>query len=133
MAGRVHTWRPLEKRRDRRDATLVEIRIYFEGSRMLRTGFKRSFTVLDKAARQAHSTIEFIAAKNGINDYQKGLRTYPRSWNILLKDSEQQMPESPVTLCQRLGIDLRCVNDVFWMIEMMESWFLADPEALAGY
>ncbi|MBZ5606974.1 MAG: DUF4276 family protein [Acidobacteriia bacterium] len=111
----------------------MEIRIYFEGNKTLRTGFRQFFRGLEAAARQARSTIEFIAAKDGVSGYRKAIRSHPTSWNLLLKDSEQPMPLSPVQLCERLGIDSARVNDVFWMVELMESWFLADPEALAAY
>ena len=36
-------------------------------------------------------------------------------------------------LCQAKGLDLKLVNQVFWMVELMESWFLADSDALAAY
>ena len=39
--------------------------------------------------------------------------------NILLLDTER--PEAPTE------------DFVFWMVQLMEAWFLADPEALARY
>jgi len=104
----------------------MEIRIYFEGNKTLRTGFVRFFSDLERAAREAHSEIEFVAARNGTSDYREAMRSHPHAWNILLKDSEEQMPKSH-------GIDPGLVADVFWMVELMESWFLADPDALAEY
>jgi len=111
----------------------MEVRIYFEGTRTLRPGFERFFSALKSAAREANSEIEFVAARNGPSDYRKALRSHPHAWNILLKDSEEQMPKNPVALCERHGIDPTLVADVFWMVELMESWFLADPNALAEY
>ena len=111
----------------------MEVRIYFEGNKTLRPGFEIFFSALKIAAREADSEIEFVAARNGPSDYRKALRTHPRAWNILLKDSEEQMPKNPVALCERHGIDPKAVTDVFWMVELMESWFLADPDALAKY
>jgi hypothetical protein len=98
----------------------MEIRIYFEGNKALRSGFEIFFTELKVAAREAHSTIELIAARDGPQDYRKARRSHPQAWNILLQDSEGPLPT------QR-------VNDVFWMVELMEAWFLADGAALAGY
>jgi len=111
----------------------VEIRIYFEVNTTLRAGFKRFFASLEREARQAGARVDLIAAKDGPSDYRKAARSHPHAWNILLKDSEESMPESPVTLCQKLGILEAHVDDVFWMVELMESWFLADPQALADY
>ena len=111
----------------------MEIRIYFEGNVALKRGFSQLFADLERKAFQAHSTIEFFAAKNGVSDYRKAVKTFPSAWNILLKDSEQLMPGSPAALCKRLGIDALRVNEVFWMVVMTESWFLTDPDALASY
>ena len=36
-------------------------------------------------------------------------------------------------ICQRSGIDSKLADQVFWMVQSMESWFLADPDALAKY
>lgn len=111
----------------------MEIRIYFEGKSTLRAGFEALFSELNTAAREAESRIQFVSAKNGLSDYRKAERTHPQSWNILLKDSEQSMPERPVDLCAKHGIHPQLVDHVFWMVELMEAWFLADPEALADY
>jgi hypothetical protein len=111
----------------------MEIRIYFEGNRALRSGFEMFLSELKAAARKARSTLEFIAARDGLNDYRKAARTHPHAWNILLEDSEEEMPARPADLCARRGIDPQHVADVFWMVELMEAWFLADRDALAEY
>lgn len=111
----------------------MEIRIYFEGHRMLRPGFERFFSHLQQLARTKVSAIQFVAAKDGPSDYRKAQRTHPQSWNILLKDSEKEMPERPSDLCKQYGIDAVFEQDVFWMVQLMEAWFLADPDALTDY
>jgi hypothetical protein len=111
----------------------MEIRIYFEGNRALRPGFEHLFSDLRIAAREADSEIQFVAAKSGPHDYRKAARTHPHAWNVLLKDSEEQIPASPAELCRKLGIDPTLEASVFWMVELMESWFLADPNALVDY
>jgi hypothetical protein len=68
-----------------------------------------------------------------VSDYAKGCRSNPDALNILLKDSEEPLPQEPAILCRNLEIDSSRTKSVFWMVELMESWFLADPEALAGY
>jgi hypothetical protein len=123
----------MEKRRDPGNETLVEIQIYFEGNRTLRGSFDSFFSELRKLAREAGSTIELVAAKDGPSAYGKATRTHPQAWNILLKDSEQAVPTNPSQLCERHGINPAFVDRVFWMVELMEAWYLADPEALAGF
>ena len=81
----------------------MEIRIYFEGNNALRTGFRQFFGSLEKAARRARSTIEFIAAKDGVSGYRKALRSHPDSWNILLKDAEEAMPSNPFNCARNSG------------------------------
>ncbi len=61
------------------------------------------------------------------------MRTHGQAWNLLLKDSEESMPEYPRQLCERHGIDPAAGDRAFWMVELMEAWFLADREALAEY
>jgi hypothetical protein len=111
----------------------MEIRIYFEGSKLLKSGFDSFFYELQAAARQAGVGFEVFAAKDGPRDYGKAMRSHPSAWNILLKDSEQAMPTDPRQICERHGIDSGLVGSVFWMVELMEAWFLADGDALAAY
>ena len=113
----------------------MEIRIYFEGNKLLKSGFDVFFSGLRATARGSGSSLELVAARDGPRDYRKAARShrYPQAWNILLKDSEQPMPERPDDLCRRLGIDAQYKDQVFWMVELMEAWFLADREALASY
>ena len=112
---------------------MMEIRIYFEGHKGLRPGFEQLFASLREHAREQRSKIEFIAAKDGPSGYRKAARSHPKSWIILLKDSEEAMPFDAAVLCQKLGIDRSKVKDVFWMVQCMESWFLADPDAVEKY
>jgi hypothetical protein len=98
----------------------MEIRIYFEGNKALRGGFESFFAELRTSARESGSTVELIAAKDGPGVYRKAERTHPEAWNILLKDSEGPAP----TQLQK---------HVFWMVELMEAWFLADPDSLGRY
>ena len=52
------------------------------------------------------------------------MRKHSAAWNILLRDSEGPLSQDR----PRAQADL-----VFWMVEMMESWFHADKDALAQY
>lgn len=111
----------------------MRIRVYFEGNKFLKTGFDRFFSGLNAVARQKRSSIETFAAKDGISAYRKALKTDRDAWNILLKDSEGPVPSDLRALCERFGIPLAQTNDVFWMVEVMESWFLAHPEVVEAY
>jgi hypothetical protein len=101
----------------------LEIRVYFEGHKDLRIGFKTFF-------RELGPNVQFIAAKNGVSAFRKACRTHPNAWNILLKDSEGPLSQDSL---KQQGLDSKQVKSVFWMVELMEAWLLADPEALAGY
>ena len=110
----------------------MEIWIYFEGKSTLRLGFDNFFSQLRELARQNEVTLRFFAAKDGPRDFEKAPRRHPGALVLLLKDSEQPFSD-PAKLCQLNGIDPKLTAKVFWMVESMESWFLADPEALARY
>ncbi|MBV9678887.1 MAG: DUF4276 family protein [Acidobacteriaceae bacterium] len=110
----------------------MDIWIYFEGKSTLRPGFDIFFSQLHELARQNNVTLRLFAAKDGPRDFEKAPRRHPNTLIILLKDSEQPF-DDPVKLCQLRGIDPKLADKVFWMIESMESWFLADPETLANY
>jgi len=45
----------------------MEIRIYFEGNKALRSGFEIFFSELKTAAHEARSALELIAAKDGLS------------------------------------------------------------------
>jgi len=120
-------------RRTRRKTTVSEIRLYFEGDRTLEQGFSRFFSKLHEDALAARVELHIVAAKRGPDDFAKAIRANPHSWNILLKDSEEEMPRDRYALCDKHGIPRSQVGNVFWMVQLMESWFLADPEALDAY
>ena len=100
----------------------MEIRIYFEGTKALRTSFDNFLTELHELARQRNVTLRLIAAKDGPNNFRKALRSHPDSINLLLKDSERPF-DNPAKLCQQSGIDPKLFDQVFWMVQSMELVF----------
>ncbi|HZU26899.1 MAG TPA: DUF4276 family protein [Bryobacteraceae bacterium] len=112
---------------------MTQIRVYFEGHRILRTGFEQFFRELVNKAHKSGVDLSFIAGGPGPKGLAKGLRSHPQAWNILLKDSEQEMPTDRRSLCESLGIRPEHSTNVFWMVQLMEAWFLADPDALASW
>jgi hypothetical protein len=114
---------------------VTEIRIYFEGDRRLRSGFDAFFATLRDRAREKRCSFHLIAAQgNPGRDFRIAIKTHPDAWNILLKDSEG--PDSGAlssSLCEHNKWDKSQAESIFWMVEMMESWFHADKDALERF
>jgi hypothetical protein len=111
---------------------VTEVRIYFEGDPALRPGFRAFFRELTGAPGLP---LKLIAGKaTAIQDFLTAQRKHPRALNILLLDSERpddgKLFEST---CEPRGVSGAAKELVFWMIQCMESWFLADAESLAEY
>ena len=109
-----------------------KVRIHFEGDPALREGFSEFFRELTAALGRAP---KLIAGKaDPFRVFLLALETHPDALNILLIDSEG--PDDGKlfeTICQPRGIDVRSEDTVFWMVQCMEAWFLADAEALKKY
>jgi len=100
---------------------VTEIRIYFEGDVALRPGFNAFFAELREKARETRVGLRLIAAEGTPDrDFDIARRDHPDAWNILLKDSEGPLPANRD-------------DSIFWMVEMMESWFHADKDKLAEF
>ena len=102
-----------------------EIRIYFEGDKSLKPGFDAFFRQIGERADARQCKLRIVATGGTPErDFGIAMRKHPAAWNILLRDSEGPLdPSRPPS-----GAD-----SVFWMVEMMESWFHADKGALAQY
>ena len=116
---------------------ISEIRIYYEGHQLLKQGFSRFFDELRSRAKARRCDFQLISGGSGSSacgDFGRALRTRPHAWNILLVDSEGPhaggLSES---LCRNQGWDQSYRDSIFWMVEMMESWFHADKDALEGF
>lgn len=112
------------------------VRIYFEGAPKLRPGFQSLFAGLQSASRR----ITPVPCKaNAIADFMDGIKNYPDAVNILLIDSEG--PYTPNLLQEVRRHDHwdtalgRQVPDdrLHFMVQVMESWFLADRATLRNY
>jgi len=115
----------------------MEIRIYYEGHRLLKPGFDAFFKALHKQAEAKRSRIRLIAAKSGdeaCDDFAAAQESHPHDWNILLKDSEgPDTGKLSASLCTKKGWRNADATSIFWMVEMMESWFHADKDALERF
>jgi hypothetical protein len=112
---------------------VTEIRIYFEGDSALKPGFHKFLGEIREAWGSRQCRFRLIDA-NGtpVEDYRDGMKANPDAWNILLLDSEDAITEPLADLCTRKGL-AGFSDSVFWMVQTMESWFLADQEALRKY
>ena len=98
----------------------------------MREGFSEFFKELGATLGRAPKFIAGKADPCGV--FLLALETHPGALNILLIDSER--PDDGKlfeTICQPKGIDARSRDHVFWMVQCMEAWFLADAEALRQY
>jgi hypothetical protein len=116
---------------------ITEIRIYYEGDRLLKPGFHEFFAPLRKLARERRCAFQLIQGGSGpsaCRDFGIALRTNPHAWNVLLVDSEG--PDTGTLgkkLCEAQGWPETHSDSIFWMVEMMESWFHADRDALEKF
>ena len=115
----------------------TEIRVYYEGDKLLRAGLRVFFTLLMDRARNRRCNFRLIAAGAGSaarRDFTIAIKTHKNAWNILLQDSEGPAASNLSTkLCQEQNWDESQAGSIFWMVEMMESWFHADKDALEKF
>jgi Domain of unknown function (DUF4276) len=111
-----------------------ELRIYFEGDVGLRPGFRSFFDSIYKAARTSRCRVELVATDGTpVQDYNSGLKANPDAWNVLLLDSDVSVDRTHVELCRSKQIEPSRSDSGFWMVQVMESWFLADADALRAH
>ncbi len=119
---------------------VTEIRLFFEGIPALRAGFHAFLSEVIEAARRRRVRFQLVAGgAQAVRDFMKALRQHPAAFNVLLVDSEG--PDDG-RLVERLreradwqppaGIQ-PAADQVLWMVQLMESWFLADRAALQRF
>ncbi len=117
-----------------------EVRLYFEGDPRLRRGMSEFLAELRERARRAGCGFRLIACGNRtLEDFCDALRSHPDAYVAALLDSD-----GPLTEEKRQAFFHRrdwsppagaadAAERVFWMVQVMEAWFLADPETLAAF
>jgi hypothetical protein len=112
-----------------------EIRIYFEGDKSLKAGFDAFLKEIRNRAGGARRQVRIVATGGTPErDFGIAMRKHPASWNILLRDSEGPWNQDlSAALCGKHGWPPSQVDSMFWMVQMMESWFHADKDALEDY
>ena len=113
---------------------VTELRIYFEGDNQLRPGFHGFLREIKDAAGRQRCRFQLVEAKGTpVQDFRDALSTHPDAWNVLMLDSDGPIDGSLADLCRSKKLDPKLQDSVFWMVQVMESWFLADIAALKAY
>ncbi len=119
---------------------VTDVWVYLEGHKSLRPGFSALFNRALAERRDSSVRIRPVpSGANTIKYFMNALRTKPDALKLLLIDCE-----GPAASCSLDSLRARSdwapprgtgVDDsqVFWMVEIMESWFIADKDALGAY
>ena len=114
----------------------ANIRIYIEGDKKLLPGFRQ---FLDSIYHKGKSIDLSACGANSIADLMSGIRRYPDSTHVLLIDSEGPLAANPYQGVRQhdhwddqVGGNITDYHLNF-MVQVMESWFLADRDALKAY
>ena len=125
----------------------MKVRIYVEGGpqaidanglRRFRSGFKRHFERVDPRLE----AIEVVApgsTEQTIKRYAQGLKQYSDHSRVaLLVDSDSPVTANSPAEHLRAKLDSAKVpqdarTNIFLMVQCMEAWIVADPEALEGF
>jgi len=112
-----------------------EIRIYYEGDVRLKEGFRAFFGEIEERAKAKGLPFRLIDTNGDPDgDFGIAIRSNPNAWNILLKDSEHPHSQKQSrALCTKNHWSASHANSIFWMVEMMESWFHADKDTLGKF
>jgi len=123
-----------------------EIRIYVEGGgqdkltwRKIREGLSNFLDPLRQLARSHRvgwSIIPCGSRNDTFEELKIGLRTRPEAFNVLLVDSEGPVSRSRLEHLRhqdRWDVALLTEDQCHLMVQTIEAWLVADPEALAGY
>ena len=119
-----------------------DIRIFVEGDRALLNGFRAFLKPVIDAARQRR--IKFRVAPGGstdetIKDFLDAVHDEPEVFNVLLIDSDH--PDNGRLIASlkdsriwdnQIGASVHD-DQIHFMVQVMESWFLADKDALDRY
>ena len=119
---------------------IAGVRIYVDGHPRLRAGFQEFLRSIREAFGARGLTWDLVMGHgHAVRDFMKALRTHPTALNILLIDSEGPDDGHLLETLRSDGdwqpphgtkVD---ASQVFWMVQLMEAWFLADRIALKQF
>ncbi|HTS51281.1 MAG TPA: DUF4276 family protein [Bryobacteraceae bacterium] len=111
-----------------------ELRIYYEGDHKLKPGLHEFLREIREIAQSQRCQFRLIDTDGTpVQDFRDALKANREAWNVLLLDSDAPHNRSHADLCRSKDIDPAHEGSVFWMVEVMEAWFLADIESLIQY
>jgi len=118
-----------------------EIRIYFEGDKSLRLGFQAFLRDVREAARARRiAIIPFPCNALPLEAFTRALGDHPDALNLMLVDSECTVTTTHPWdhLASREENRMKKPRGAgeqhaHLMVQVMESWFLADRDALESY
>ena len=95
-----------------------QISIYFEGDELLTEGLREFLSIEITLARAHKVRVKLIASGARAERYSlAGKKLQPKATHFVLKDAE-------------VPIKGAAPKNTFYWIQVMESWFLADPNAI---
>ncbi|MCH7800621.1 MAG: DUF4276 family protein [Chloroflexi bacterium] len=121
---------------------MSQVFIYFEGDRKLQEGFRQFLNEIYVEAKIRHAKIRLVSGNSKsetIKDFIKAVRVMPDAFNVMLVDSDRPVSDTSSLISQvKQHTDWDnslTVPDaqLHFMVQVMESWFLADKSALEGY
>ncbi len=125
---------------------MKEIRIYIEGGgndrlswRKIRAGFGEFLDPLRQLARSRRiewSVIPCGSRNETFKEFRIALRRHPEAFNVLLVDSEDRvvLPRwDHLRQQDRWDVPALHEDQCHFMVRAIESWLVADPDALADF
>ena len=118
-----------------------EIRIYCEGDRALRPSLGSFLSGLRDKASDKGILWEIVAcgsANRTFENFRDALTDHPDAWNLLLVDAEEPVVHHPwehlrLRKQNRFQPPKIDASHCHLMVQMMEAWFIADPQLLREY
>ena len=115
---------------------MVEVYVYYEGDKKLQPGLRK---FLDEFYRQGAKIRLVAGGGDCVGDFITGMKSNNNAVNILLKDSEERNIQEALREVKshdhwdtKLGSQVGD-EQLHFMVQVMESWFLADRQALRSY
>ena len=119
-----------------------EIRIFVEGDKALLNGFRAFLKPVIDVVRQRRIRFQLVSCKSTdetIKDFMDAVHLRPEVFNVLLIDSDRPdngrliaSLKNRSTWDNQIGANVQD-DQLHFMVQVMESWFLADNNALATY